>query len=212
MPPGILFVGGSLFVAESPRWLFRRGRKEQALDCAAAIAKPASRPPRTRGDGADFSRQPNAPARGHEGFAAAAEVCSAVPAGMRHSLLQYGNGHQLHHWIQHRHTAAKRPVGSARALGICAVHVCELPDDPGRNDAGGPQRAKVPASFWELRASSCACSLSARSFCAQRKNRYDVRDAIQSQVAPDQNLLLQFDQPRPSAFCRQILSAPTGCP
>ena len=32
MPPGILFVGGSLFVAESPRWLFRRGRKELARD------------------------------------------------------------------------------------------------------------------------------------------------------------------------------------
>src|SRR5271170_4580263 len=31
MPPGILFLAGSLFVAESPRWLFRRGRKDQAL-------------------------------------------------------------------------------------------------------------------------------------------------------------------------------------
>ncbi len=30
MPPGILFVIGSLLVAESPRWLFRRGRKELA--------------------------------------------------------------------------------------------------------------------------------------------------------------------------------------
>jgi MFS family permease len=30
LPPGVLFVIGSLFVAESPRWLFLRGRKEQA--------------------------------------------------------------------------------------------------------------------------------------------------------------------------------------
>ncbi len=31
LPPGLLFVLGSLFVAESPRWLFRRGRKDAAL-------------------------------------------------------------------------------------------------------------------------------------------------------------------------------------
>ena len=31
LPPGILFVLGSFAVAESPRWLFRKGRKEAAL-------------------------------------------------------------------------------------------------------------------------------------------------------------------------------------
>ncbi len=31
LPPGVLFVLGSLFVAESPRWLFLRGKKEKAL-------------------------------------------------------------------------------------------------------------------------------------------------------------------------------------
>ena len=31
LPPGLLFVIGSLMVAESPRWLSRRGRKEAAL-------------------------------------------------------------------------------------------------------------------------------------------------------------------------------------
>ena len=30
LPPGVLFVLGSLLVAESPRWLFRRGRKDAA--------------------------------------------------------------------------------------------------------------------------------------------------------------------------------------
>jgi sugar porter (SP) family MFS transporter len=31
LPPGILFVIGSFMVAESPRWLFRKGRKDAAL-------------------------------------------------------------------------------------------------------------------------------------------------------------------------------------
>jgi len=31
LPPGILFVVGSFLVSESPRWLFRRGKKEAAL-------------------------------------------------------------------------------------------------------------------------------------------------------------------------------------
>jgi MFS family permease len=31
LPPGVLFVLGSLFVPESPRWLFRRGRRDAAL-------------------------------------------------------------------------------------------------------------------------------------------------------------------------------------
>ena len=32
LPPGVLFVLGSFIVAESPRWLFRRGKKEAALN------------------------------------------------------------------------------------------------------------------------------------------------------------------------------------
>ncbi len=31
LPPGVVFVLGALLVTESPRWLFRRGRREQAL-------------------------------------------------------------------------------------------------------------------------------------------------------------------------------------
>ncbi|HTV57932.1 MAG TPA: MFS transporter [Verrucomicrobiae bacterium] len=40
LPPGVLFVIGSFWVAESPRWLFRRGRSERAME---ALLR--SRPP-----------------------------------------------------------------------------------------------------------------------------------------------------------------------
>ena len=42
LPPGILFVLGSLFVAESPRWLFVRGKKERAYASAASFARPGA--------------------------------------------------------------------------------------------------------------------------------------------------------------------------
>jgi sugar porter (SP) family MFS transporter len=40
LPPGILFVIGSLFVAESPRWLYRKGRKADALDALLRSRSP----------------------------------------------------------------------------------------------------------------------------------------------------------------------------
>jgi SP family myo-inositol transporter-like MFS transporter 13 len=41
LPPGILFVVGSLFVAESPRWLFRRGRLDAARTALLRSRSPA---------------------------------------------------------------------------------------------------------------------------------------------------------------------------
>jgi SP family myo-inositol transporter-like MFS transporter 13 len=41
LPPGILFVIGSLFVAESPRWLFLRGKKTQAYAALLRSRTPA---------------------------------------------------------------------------------------------------------------------------------------------------------------------------
>ncbi len=43
LPPGILFVLGSFAVSESPRWLFLRGRREQAHRTPALAHSPASR-------------------------------------------------------------------------------------------------------------------------------------------------------------------------
>jgi MFS transporter, SP family, solute carrier family 2 (myo-inositol transporter), member 13 len=40
LPPGLLFVIGSLGVAESPRWLFRRGKEERALEALLRSRQP----------------------------------------------------------------------------------------------------------------------------------------------------------------------------
>ena len=50
LPPGILFVIGSFMVAESPRWLLRRGKEGRRLRRAAALAHDRSRRTRTQGD------------------------------------------------------------------------------------------------------------------------------------------------------------------
>ena len=43
-PPGILFMIGSLFVGESPRWLYRKGRTEQAMaSCSVRAVRPRRR-------------------------------------------------------------------------------------------------------------------------------------------------------------------------
>jgi MFS family permease len=40
VPPGLLFILGSLFVAESPRWLYLRGKKEKALASLQRLRSP----------------------------------------------------------------------------------------------------------------------------------------------------------------------------
>jgi MFS family permease len=40
LPPGLLFVLGCFGVAESPRWLFQRGREQQALDALLRSRRP----------------------------------------------------------------------------------------------------------------------------------------------------------------------------
>ena len=40
LPPGLLFVIGSFWVAESPRWLFRRGKREPALQALLRSRSP----------------------------------------------------------------------------------------------------------------------------------------------------------------------------
>ncbi len=57
LPPGVLFVIGSLLVAESPRWLFRRGKTEAALQALLRSRSAEQARLRIAGDGADCRRR-----------------------------------------------------------------------------------------------------------------------------------------------------------
>ena len=56
LPPGILFVIGSFMVAESPRWLFRRGKRDAAYAALLRSRTNAASRYRTGGNGAGRRR------------------------------------------------------------------------------------------------------------------------------------------------------------
>lgn len=73
LPPGVLFVVGSFLVAESPRWLFRRGKKEAALNALL----------RSR-----VSEQAQSELREMEEISAAEKAKSSVGEKVKESLLR----------------------------------------------------------------------------------------------------------------------------
>jgi len=73
LPPGILFVIGSFIVAESPRWLFRRGNKEAALN---ALLRSRS------------TEQANSELREMEEIAVAEQAKNSAGAQVKESLLR----------------------------------------------------------------------------------------------------------------------------
>lgn len=68
--PGVIFFAGSFFLSESPRWLFRRGRKEEALK---ALLRSSSREEAAR----EMEEMALIPAAGRSG--AAAHAASSIP-------------------------------------------------------------------------------------------------------------------------------------
>jgi MFS transporter, SP family, solute carrier family 2 (myo-inositol transporter), member 13 len=73
LPPGILFVIGSLMVAESPRWLFRRGKRDAA--CAALL--------RSRG-----TEQADLELKEMEQAVAGEKACTSTGTKVKESLLR----------------------------------------------------------------------------------------------------------------------------
>jgi MFS transporter, SP family, solute carrier family 2 (myo-inositol transporter), member 13 len=170
LPPGILFVMGSFMVAESPRWLFRRGEgcrpaalaalafsDEQALMELQEMEAPW---PRRKGEG-------NAsPAGKVKESLLQPQICDPVRAGLRHSGVQPGHGHQFNHRLQHDHSPPSRLERQTGAFGSLAFNGVNFLATIGAVAAGGPQRPQVPARARQRRR---------HRFAALRRHGFQIR-------------------------------------
>src|SRR5271163_14227 len=190
MPPGLLFLVGSLFVAESPRWLFRRGRKQQAL---AALQR--SRTSEQARIELEEMEQTSVSSNGRVFkdsllrrkyvlpfllacvilFCNTATGINSIIGYNTDILLQSGLSDLYAHWGYVLFTFVNF---------LMTIVGMTLVDRKGRK-------------FLFILGTSgiIVCLLFVGAlFLRTEKNRVDVRGAIQSMVGPEQNLLLHFDQ------------------
>ncbi|MDQ2776654.1 MAG: sugar porter family MFS transporter [Acidobacteriota bacterium] len=194
LPPGILFVIGSLMVTESPRWLFRRGRIE-----AARIALLRSRTP-ARAE-IELSEMAQVAAEGKKTsagrvvkdsllrrkyvvpfllacvilFCNTATGINSIIGYNANILLQSGLSDVEAHWGYVVFTLVNFLV---TIVGLMIV------DRKGRKFLLGIGSAGIILSL----------SITGILFLGTERLRIDRRDAVQGMVGPDQSLTLRFDQ------------------
>jgi MFS family permease len=194
LPPGILFVIGSLFVAESPRWLFRRGRTE-----AAQQALLRSRTPEQAGielremeEIAATQRAEAATGKARDSlwrrkyvipfvlacvilFCTTATGVNSIIGYNTNILLQSGLSDVAAHWGYVVFTIVNF---------LTTVGTVMLVDRTGRKFLLTLGTAGIIVSL----------SFTGALFLHSEKLRVDCRDTVQSMVSPDQTLAVRFDQ------------------
>ena len=100
LPPGILFILCSLMVSESPRWLFKRGKKSRPMRPCCAPALP-SRPPASCRRWRSLAKKPppSAPLARKSRSRCSAESSGALRACLPGALLHPDYRHQFDHRI-----------------------------------------------------------------------------------------------------------------
>src|ERR1700761_8763571 len=190
MPPGVLFVGGALFVAESPRWLFRRGRKQQAMDALLRS--------RTRDQARlELEEMEQTSLRSPSGvikdsllrrkyvlpFLLACVILFCNTATGINSIIGYNTDILLQSGLSDLH-AHWGYVLFTLCNFLMTVVGMTLVDRKGR---------KFLLTLGTAGIILCLAFVG-MLFLRTEKNRFDVRDAIQSQVGADQGVALQFNQ------------------
>ena len=190
MPPGLLFLIGSLFVAESPRWLFRRGRKQQAL---ASLQR--SRTGEQARIELEEMEQTSVSSQGGVykdsllrrkyvlPFLLACVILFCNTATGINSIIGYNTDILLQSGLSDLHAHWGYVLFTFLNFLMTLIGMT-LVDRKGR---------KFLLTLGTSGIIVCLLFVGIL-FRSIEKNRYDVRDSIQSRVGPDQKLLLHFDQ------------------
>ncbi|MHB1699375.1 MAG: MFS transporter [Acidobacteriaceae bacterium] len=203
LPPGILFTVGSFFVAESPRWLFRRGEKKLALSALLRSRSPEqARLELTEMEGiALTAARSSAEGRIKDSllrrkyvfpFLLACVILFCNTATGINSIIGYNTSILLQSGLSDLHAHWGYVIFTLVNFAMTIVGMA-LVDRKGRKFLFILGTAGIAVSLIGVGA----------LFMNTEKQTIDCRGAIQSMVKPDQTLALQFD----AAEARNLLAS-----
>lgn len=199
LPPGILFVLGNFFVAESPRWLFRRGRRDAALAALLRSRSPEEAEIELREMQETVAAAKSQVPGGKKvkdsllrrkyviPFVLACIILACNQATGVNSIIGYNTNILLQSGLSDLHAHWGYVIFTSVNF-LFTIGGVMLVDRKGRKFLFKLGTAGIFFSLLTVGA----------LFLGTEKLSVDSRDTIQSLVKPDQTLALRFDQPEAS--------------
>jgi len=189
--PGLLFVVGAFFVAESPRWLFRKGKKDAAL--AALLRTRTAEEAETEMKEMEANAASTAPSTGEKikdsllrrkyviPFVLACIILACNQATGINSIIGYNATILIQAGLNDNSAHLGYVLLMAMNFLMTMVAVM-LVDKKGRKFLLSVGSAGIIVSL----------IITGLTFRSSEKQRVDVREAVQAMVTPDQALHLKF--------------------